>query len=75
MIRPGRTDTAPTAPARARARPFFNCFPSSAVSASAFSQARPHQVSANGFVHENGFWLNFCDAATLSDIRDASSRT
>ncbi|MGW6358532.1 hypothetical protein ACWFR5_25990 [Streptomyces sp. NPDC055092] len=27
-----------------------------------------------GSVRENGVWLSFCDAATLSDIRAASSR-
>ncbi len=46
VIRPGRTDTAPTRPSRANRRPFLSCWPSSAVSSRAFSQARPHQDSA-----------------------------
>ena len=44
VMRPGRTDTAPTAPARASRRPVLSCCRSSAVSSRAFSQARPHQV-------------------------------
>ncbi len=46
VIRPGRTETAPTAPARACRRPCLTCRPSNALSASACSQARPHQVRA-----------------------------
>ncbi len=47
MIRPGRTDTAPTAPARASRRPAFSCPRSSAVSSSARSHDCPHQLVAN----------------------------
>ncbi len=47
VIRPGRTDTAPTAPARAWRRPALSCCPSSAVSSRALSHTWPHQVRVN----------------------------